>query len=275
MATGVTPRCWLCVALLTGWLTPSRAPSQSASVPILRDCGLRFPHEWLLSTGDAGEPAEARPWRPPLFRMPFGTLNNAGEPGAGGLDAAEADSRFQFSAGSDNPFFDFRRPGDPGGVGFWKVQTFVPVLESTTAELSLGLQAVMPAGLEFDGLAHGPTVLSPTLVWFQDLGGPAVQAFVGQHLPASGADDTLQRGWLYGLAVQQPLPTLSGGDGCLHLVVEALGRQQRAVQSGWELLPGLHWRVHDNCWMSGGVIFPLDGARRDPGLWQLMCRWQY
>src|SRR5581483_1463210 len=130
--------------------------------------------------------SSAKPPRPRFFRIPYGYLPDGGEPEAGEPPAGDDDGRWQFAMGNDNPYLSFRRPGDPGGVGYLKVQTLVPFLEGPHTEVSLGLQAVTPAGLESDGLADGHTVLSPTLVWFHDLGGLAVQGFVGQHLPALG-----------------------------------------------------------------------------------------
>jgi hypothetical protein len=246
------------------------------------------PRDWLLDSPRSGESATSlRSPRLRLLRVPFGYLHDldAAEPADGPVEptllpASDEEGAFLMKMGSDNPYFDFRRPGDPGGVGYYKVQTFVPIFGGEYSELSVGLQAVAPAGLEFDGLPDGHTVLSPTVVWFHDLGGPAVQAFVGQHVPASGrAAEPLQRGWLYGLVLQQPLTDSPGGS--LHFFVEAFGRQRRELLTrpgavpAWELLPGIHWRLNENCWMSGGVILPLGATRFDPGLWQLTCRWQY
>ncbi len=250
------------------------------------ESGPCLPRDWFAAGNQGGDTGTGgRPARPRLFRMPFGYLSDPGESEAGEVVTAAGvdDGRFHFCAAADNPYLDFRRPGDPGGLGYFKVQTLVPLLGTESVEVSLGLQAVTPAGLEADGLADGSTVLSPTLVWFHDLGGPAVQGFVGQHLPALGrAGDPLQRGWLYGLAVQQPLASRVGeAPGNLHLFVEALGRQRRDLSAGqrppagWELVPGLHWRVGANCWMAGGLSMPLGAARPDPGQWQFTCRWQY
>ena len=46
---------------------------------------------------------------------------DATAPVGGSLDSVNLP--VQFGMGSDNPFFDFRRPGDPGGVGYYKVHT--------------------------------------------------------------------------------------------------------------------------------------------------------
>ena len=41
------------------------------------------------------------------------------------------------------------------------------------------------------------------------------------------------------------------------------------------MLPGLHWKVADNWWMSGGVILPVGAPRSEPGLWQFTCSLQF
>jgi len=276
-------RCGCVLAVLVAGIAGPRAAAQDETLDwFLGSRDVLLPRHWLLASGSDSS-SSAKPPRPRFFRVPYGYLPDGSELEAGESVPSDDEGRMQFCMGSENAYLCFRRPGDPGGVGYLKVQTLVPLLEGSRTEFCLGLQAVTPAGLESDGLADGHTVLSPTLVWFHDLGGFAFQGFVGQHLPALGrGGDPLQRGWLYGLAVQQPLPAItSTSPSNLHLIVEALGRQRRELfagqrtPAGWELLPGLHWRVSDQCWMSGGVILPLGATRVDPGLWQLTCRWQY
>ena len=69
----------------------------------------------------------SRPDRFQLFRMPVGFLTNPvgldsdDDDPPGDLESATAPSfpgedRLQLILGQDNPFFDFRYPGDPGGV---------------------------------------------------------------------------------------------------------------------------------------------------------------
>src|SRR5262249_13395217 len=150
-------------------------------------------------------------------------------------------------------------------VGYYRVQTLVPILDTQTTEFYVGFQAVTPAGLESDGLAEGHTVVSPTVALFHDLGGVAVQGVVGKHVPTGPrGTDTRHRGLQYGFAVQQPVSLATNNASAnLHLFVEALGRQRRdfvvgpRVLPNWELLPGLQWRLSESCWMSGGVILPL------------------
>ena len=103
-----------------------------------------------------------------------------------------------------------------------------------------------------------------------------------QALQRSGWTDGLARSLHYGIALQRPLGLDPFGTGSsVHLFVEALGRSRffaygtESPSSSWEVLPGLHWRVGDNCWMSGGVIVPLNNQHFDPGLVQITCWWKF
>jgi hypothetical protein len=197
---------------------------------------------------------------------------------SGGAD----DGRVQVAIGTDNPFFDFRGPNAPGGVGYYKVHTQVQLLEAQRTALTVGFQAVTPAGRESDGLANGPTFFSPNVAWFQELGGGnALHGFVGTDVLVNGRfADRPERGLQYGVAVQSPVPLSDRflGRG-VHLFVEALGRLRgedvldRPTRR-WELLPGLHWQMTERWWLAGGVLVPLGDAR--PGnLWQITCSWQF
>ena len=90
------------------------------------------------------------------------------------------------------------------------------------------------------------------------------------------------RGLDYGLAYHRPLPTLDGeASQNLFWFVEGLGRvrpqdfQSTSRGASWEVLPGLHWRLSDSWWLSGGVVFPVGASRSDTGLWQFTCSWQF
>jgi hypothetical protein len=186
--------------------------------------------------------------------------------------------------GSDNPYFDFRRPGDPGGVGFYRVNTQVQFFDSSSTGCSLGMQAVTPAGLQAAGIDTGPTVVSPAFSLFHVLeDGTAVQGFVGKNVPlmnAGTAPRPLRRNLEYGVALQRPLAT-TGPDPLrnLYFYVGALGEtrfQKEGVRPvTWEVLPGLHWKVAENWWMSGGVLLPVGPSRADSGLWQFTCSFQF
>jgi hypothetical protein len=231
----------------------------------------------------------------PLFGMPVGFLyepvglENDDDPSpedplapAGTATDSLADLKVQVALGSHNPFFDLRKAGDPGGVGYYKLHSQLQLFDSESAALSLGLQAVTPAGLDSNGVQDGPTVVSPSLAWSQDLGGDsALHGFIGKDVRGGPRwTDRLERGIRCGLAVQSPLPY--GGMGVspnLHMFVEALGRLNNAgtltdpAPRTFEVLPGLHWRLNDNCWMSGAMIVPVDAPRLE--LWQITCRWQF
>jgi hypothetical protein len=229
-----------------------------------------------------------------LFRMPAGFLTSPvgldsdDDDPANGTDLpappSPGEDRIQVLLGQDNPFFDFRYRGDPGGIGYYRLHAQYQLLNSNTSGLCLGLKAVTPAGLEADGIAQGRTVLSPAFSWYQDLGSNFIlHGFVGKNLhPSPNWTDNLERSINYGVAVQQPVPGLTPSPNCsLHMFVEALGRQRsnpdlvdRPV-STFEMLPGLHWQLGENWWMQGGVLLPLGTSRLDPGLWQITCSWRF
>jgi hypothetical protein len=164
--------------------------------------------------------------------------------------------------GLDNPFFDYRWRNDPGGVGFYKLHSQVQLVDQGRTSLCLGLQAVTPAGLEVGGLADGPTVFSPALAWFQELGqGAALQGFVAKNFRArSGWTDDLETNIHYGMALQYALPGLAF---CprqsFHLFVEALGRYRYDGETipgrsmNWEFIPGIHWRMGEKWWLEVGA----------------------
>jgi hypothetical protein len=191
--------------------------------------------------------------------------------------------------GTDNPYFDFRRRGDPGGLGFYRVNTQLQVFDTPTTACSLGLQAVVPAGIQYYGVQDGPTVFSPHFGLFHALDDDtAVQCFVGKHMLVNGTGPsagTISRDVQYGMAVQRSLASL-GAEPLrnVYFYMGALGqyRAERNESAGgtalWEVLPGLHWRLADNWWVSGGVLLPVGPARADSasGLpWQFTCSFQF
>src|SRR5712691_3233380 len=101
------------------------------------------------------------------------------------------------------------------------------LMDSGTMGLSMGLQAVTPAGLETFGLAEGPTILTPNFAWFYETSsGTALQGFVGKNLRTRpGWSESLERDIRYGLALQTPCPWVDRSPTrSVHLFVEALGR---------------------------------------------------
>jgi hypothetical protein len=223
-----------------------------------------------------------------LFRMPSGFLS-----GPVGLDEDDfsapagdmpGDDNVQVWLGNYNPFFDFRAPGDPGGVGYYRLYTHYQIYENRFTCLGLSLQAATPAGLDCDGVAGGPTVLNPSFAWFHELdNGTALHAFISKNLAARAHwSDGLERSIQYGVAFQSPVPSLTGAPGhCVHMFVEALGSSRQGWEVGprpatsFEMLPGLHWQVGPNWWMSGGLIFPMERHHIDADLWQITWSWRF
>jgi hypothetical protein len=194
----------------------------------------------------------------------------------------------QLNVGADNPYFDFRQPGDPGGVGFYRLQSQVQLFDTGRSGVNFALGAVTPAGLEGGGVANGPTILSPALAYYQDLWeGVTLQAFVGNNLHANARSiGRFDRNVRCGVEAQHPLPVSSftnntDTDPSMFIFVEALGRYrledvgQYQQRPPLELLPGVHWRVRENWWFSGGLIIPLCLQRPENNLWQITCSWQF
>jgi hypothetical protein len=250
------------------------------------------------SQPDAALPPPCRDLSIPLFRMPTGyptepigldDYDPPSIPEHAELPSDTDDSGptpMQVAIGYDNPYFDFRRRGDPGGVGYYRFYSQMQFLDLGRGGCSLGLQAVAPAGPESDGVANGATFFSPSIAWYHDFGdGCGIDGFVGKHVRAvSGWSGSLHRGrgLDYGLAYHRPLPTLDGeASQNLFWFVEGLGRvrpqdfQSTSRGASWEVLPGLHWRLSDSWWLSGGVVFPVGASRSDTGLWQFTCSWQF
>jgi hypothetical protein len=252
------------------------------------------------STGSAT--SSNRLHRIPLFRIQSGFLS-----GPVGLDQDdstpddrmspqrdnEGPSWLQLAMGNDNPYFDVRRPGDPGGVGYYKVYSGVQLFDNQRTACALALLAVTPAGLEMDGVPDGPTVLRPAFSLSHSLDdeGTAIHGFIGRQVHFNPKPGPQYRGLEYGMAFQRPLPAVPSGAGSLYLFVETLGRYHFEADPGsgvraetgngnrpateWEVLPGLHWRYNDNMWISGSLILPVNSAPLDPRLWQVTCSFRF
>ncbi len=248
----------------------------------------------LLPESDAATaPAAPRPNRIRLFRLTPGFLSDPV-----GLDTDDTPTDpdtpqtdngpdwINLTLGNDNPFFDIRRPGDPGGVGYYRVQSQIQLFDSRTTAFTVNFSAVTPAGRDQDGLADGPTVVTPSVAVYQELlgDGTALQGYVGKdvHLApgwTSGFNHSIQ----YALALQRPLldpNTLKLG--AVYWYFGALGRYHfdadpttnRAV--AWELMPGVHWQFNDKWWVAAGFIVPMQQptqtqTQTQMPLWQLTC----
>jgi len=267
---------------LTGLLFPTAVPAQN-------DAEVSLPLDWnslvdVTASSQEAATARAKARRIQLFRIgdPLGL--DIDDPS----DTASADRGLdwiQVAVGNDNPFFDFRRPGDPGGVGYYRLHSQVQVLDNGTTSLAAGLRAVTPAGLDQDGVQNGPTVVSPSMSLYHQLDdGTGLQGFVSRnmHLQTANLNEQARRSVEYGVAVQRPLLE-TGPDnlGNFYIFVEALGRYRYEDSTGtsavWEMVPGLHWRMSENLWLSGGVMVPVNQANvsRDAHLWQLTCSFQF
>ena len=277
--------------VLTGLLLPSAAQAQT--VPDSAPANVWSASPVFPAGQDVGAAAQPHVNRVQLFRIVPGFLSDPvalidtddpkdPTPDAGGPDWIEV------SMGNDNPYFDLRRPGDPGGVGFFKVHSQVQVFDTGMTGMTVALEAVTPAGLEQDGVQDGQTVVSPALSLYHTLGdGTGIQGFVSKNVNVSLASMSAP---LYyqmqgGFAVQRPLVD-TGPDkiGSFYVFVEALGRYHydtTATTTGpatvWEMVPGIHWHLSDNMWLSGGLLKPLNTptTTRDAQLWQLTCSFQF
>jgi hypothetical protein len=245
-------------------------------------------------------PAPAPRQRIRLFRMAPGFLSDPvglqddddrlpGTPAPAAALPPEPDSGpdwIQVAMGTDNPYFDFRQRGDPGGLGYYRLNTQVQLLDTLKTACTVGVQAVAPAGLQYNGMPDGPTVLSPAFALFHALDeNTALQGFVGKHLlveRAGAAPAPVSNNLHYGMALQRALAS-TGSDGLrnLYVYVEALGKYRTAGDGAgppavWQVLPGLHWKLADNWWLSGGVLLPVGPARTDSTLpWQVTCSLQF
>ena len=225
---------------------------------------------------------------PGFLSEPIG-LQDDDAPGIPGVPAtaapapAETDDGpdwLQLGMGNDNPYLDMRRPGDPGCVGYYRVNTQVRLLDSANTACSVGFQTVTPAGIQFAGAPDGATVVSPALSVFHALSeSTAFQGFVSKNVPISNSDGSvpLQRNLQYGMALQRPIAA-NGPEGFrnLFLSVGAMGQvhpqhDSFKVTPSWDVLPGLHWHLNDNWWVSGGVLVPVGPTHSAPGQWQFTC----
>jgi hypothetical protein len=247
---------------------------------------------WLLE-GTAASPTaaneEAGGWAqdPQFFRMP-GSFDLAaagiGMPlGGGRSNPLPAPFRqtvgpLQVAGGVEAGSFDFRLPGDVGGPGYYTLDSQLKVFNARTSTLALSLQTVTPVWQILGGRMAPPSLVSPSLAWFQEAGDRlALQAFVGTNIAPTFPTAPLDRSLQYGLGVATPLlgsPT--SGRACF-LFIEALGAQANTLTAGgpvsqaWQVIPGIHWRGGKDWWLSGGLLLPLDATDLAAPLWQITC----
>jgi hypothetical protein len=262
------------------------------SIDFQSDSSLRQEFNQILSHSDPSY--LSRSDRIHLFNMPsalpgdpIGMMPDTDFSSSSFADPSESndgiDDRVQLTLGEDNPFFDLRRHGDPGGVGFYRLYSQMPVFDSQKWSMALVFQGVTPAGLEAEGVASGPTILMPSITGFYETSpGAGIHFFAGKDFEAhSGWTGSLHRDLRYGMALQSAAPAVN--DAFLrgfHLYLEALGRYRMDDTNSpapprMDLLPGLHWQLADNWWMTGGMLMPLCPQHIDGHLWQLTCFWRF
>jgi hypothetical protein len=286
-------------ALVVALAFPSSKTRADDPLDLSRDSVLPLTLDFGVLTTDTS-PTTARPNQIRLFRItpgflsdPVGLEDDPAPLGADGLPikADDGPNWVEVAIGNDNPFFDVRLPGDPGGIGYTRVHSQVQVLDLPSTSCAIGVQAVTPAGAQQGGIEDGPTVISPGFSMFHSLqDGTAFQGFVSKDLhvasPANLTDTLSHPGQLdrsvqYGMAVQRPLLPQ---DDSIFLFVEALGRYHydsttsatTASAPTMEVLPGMHVKMSDGWWLSGGVILPVNQNRPvDAHLWQITCSFQF
>lgn len=240
-----------------------------------------------------GDTASSRSSRFRLFGMPPGFLKDPVDLNSDDDSAATdprtgpdptGDGSIQVALGAYNPYFDIRSPIDPRSAGYYKLHAQYQVYNSQCTGICLGLQALTPAGLECDGVDEGPTFFSPALSWFHELGdGTAVQGFVGKSMRANLRwADNPERGLQYGMAWLSPFPGVTCCPGqSLHWFIEALGRNHPDPQLNtptwptWQMLPGVHWQVREDWWLSSGLVVPVGPHREQSNLLQITGSWRF
>jgi len=245
--------------------------TQAQVLPVSVEELMRKPPIVEMNAFDYGDQEFSSPSQTPRLRMfgmptgflatPFGIVDDddalANDPTAAQLEKDDFRD-LQIAFGSDNPYFDMLRPGNPGGIGYTRVYSQYQVFDSGKSSLCLNLLAYTPTGLQNGGVANGPTIFCPAVSWFQDLGrGTALQGFVCQNIhPSPGWEENWSRRMYYGMAWQCPLfgQEKDPNQG-VFFFVQAMGRfyyDDNTTRPAMTILPGLHWRVNDNCWLSVG-----------------------
>jgi hypothetical protein len=116
--------------------------------------------------------------------------------------------------------------------------------------------------------------VTPSFAWFHDLGeGAALHGFIGQDItPNSRLRENLERGMCCGFAWQYPLffEQHNPDQGVFFFVQAVAGYRSEfenpnAAPMFWHVVPGIHWRVSSDCWLSIGA------SRRSIVTWS----WQF
>lgn len=188
------------------------------------------------------------------------------------------------SLGNDNPCFDFRRRGDPGGAGYTRLASQVALFDESGTSCTFSLGAVSPSGQEFDGLpdSKGATVVMPALSFHQAIDeGMGLQVSVGGNLTVlAPTAQATRRDFQYGLSLYRSLGTAPTDPfRNVYLSVEAMGqgRDPRAATGYWEMLPGLVWKPTANWTLSGAMAMPISSRPEQVSgqFWQITCTLQF
>jgi hypothetical protein len=224
---------------------------------------------------------------PQFFRMPGSfSLASASIGLAGGGERGnplprafrQTEGRLRVAGGVDTGCSDFRLPGDPGGPGFYRLESQVRLFDWGPSSLALGLKAATPIWQVLGGRMAVPSVVSPSLAWFQEAGDRlAVQVFIATNIAPESPALPFNAGLQYGLGVATPLLGSPGAGRTCYVFVEALGGRQNSLDAGgpaslsWQVVPGIHWRGGKDWWLSGGLLLPLDPTDLNAPLWQITC----
>lgn len=299
MTTRTVPRSRVChFALAAGivLLVASCGRAQSSLSYLINDNRPTLLPSDLIWRPSA-EPAPLRSPRLYAFRTPAGVYSDIlvrtdaesepePDPSLRASKEDDSDLPIEVILSADNPFFDFQRTGDVGGVGYQRLYATVKLLNTETTCLALHCHAATPAGLESDGVAYGPTRFSPALTLAQDLGdGLLIEGFVARTMRAympsmSGA----QRHVEFGEVLQHPLTGLwseRADSPHVYLFLETLGhyrceegRSSWQQPLHWDVVPGIHLRG-DSWWVSAGIVLPLGLTLPETALWQVTCACEY
>lgn len=255
-------------------MQPANSESPTAS-PFDRTPRLRL---FRFAPGFLADPIGLQDDNSSLLGM--ATLTGTGE--SAPMEPSNADW-VQFGMGSDNPYFDLRRPGDPGGFGYSRVNTQLALFDSPRTDCALGIQTVTPTGAQYGGLPNGATVVVPAFSVYHAFNDRlAFQGFVSKNVPLyDSSTSMLQRNLQYGVALQRPL--LAQGTESwrnLFLTVGALGqvvpdRDSLKLLPKCDVLPGFQWHVSESWWLSSALLLPVGPGRVAPGQWQLSCSLQF
>ncbi|MFQ3649181.1 MAG: hypothetical protein SNJ75_02525 [Gemmataceae bacterium] len=191
----------------------------------------------------------------------------------------------QLLIGNDNPAFGFRRPHDPGGVGYTRLFSQVQLFEDQRTTCSLVLQAFMPSGLEGEGLpeSRGATVVAPALSLYHSLSdeGLGLQLCIHRNVGVSNPTrQALSEHWQYGVGFHfAPASGELDRLRCWYISLEAQGiyRGERILSGPItvDLLPGLHWIPSDHWRVSGALSVPIDRSEAPFRSWQILMSLQF